>query len=147
MAIDGVGWDWSYMANEEEDHALVADQEAPIEFSLMAKSSSENEVFHRLKLDLLSLKKEIKFYEKTRGLEFNVESKNNRIERLTNELEELKKEEEGLDSKLTVFESASKDLDTLIETQRSNKNKEGLGYNVVPPSHTQVYSPPKKDMS
>nr|GFD17859.1 hypothetical protein [Tanacetum cinerariifolium] len=23
MAIDGVGWDWSYMANEE-DHALVA---------------------------------------------------------------------------------------------------------------------------
>nr|GFD42290.1 hypothetical protein [Tanacetum cinerariifolium] len=24
MAIDGVGWDWSYMANEE-DHALVAD--------------------------------------------------------------------------------------------------------------------------
>nr|GFD23825.1 hypothetical protein [Tanacetum cinerariifolium] len=28
MAIDGVGWDWSYMANEE-DHALVADGEAP----------------------------------------------------------------------------------------------------------------------
>nr|GFD27528.1 ribonuclease H-like domain-containing protein [Tanacetum cinerariifolium] len=24
MAIDGIGWDWSYMANEE-DHALVAD--------------------------------------------------------------------------------------------------------------------------
>nr|GEV40551.1 hypothetical protein [Tanacetum cinerariifolium] len=23
MAIDGVGWDWSYMANEGEDHALV----------------------------------------------------------------------------------------------------------------------------
>nr|GEZ56614.1 hypothetical protein [Tanacetum cinerariifolium] len=35
MAIDGVGWDWSYMANEE-DHALVADGEAPIEFALMA---------------------------------------------------------------------------------------------------------------
>nr|GFB78567.1 hypothetical protein [Tanacetum cinerariifolium] len=25
MVIDGVEWDWSYMANEEEDHALVAD--------------------------------------------------------------------------------------------------------------------------
>nr|GEZ00746.1 hypothetical protein [Tanacetum cinerariifolium] len=37
------GWDWSYMANEEENHALVADEEAPIEFSLMAKSSSDNE--------------------------------------------------------------------------------------------------------
>nr|GEW15345.1 hypothetical protein [Tanacetum cinerariifolium] len=43
MAIDGVGWDWSYMAIEEENHALVADEEALIEFALMAKSSYENE--------------------------------------------------------------------------------------------------------
>nr|GEU49369.1 hypothetical protein [Tanacetum cinerariifolium] len=28
-AIDGTGWDWSYMANEEENHAFVADDEAP----------------------------------------------------------------------------------------------------------------------
>nr|GEU66006.1 hypothetical protein [Tanacetum cinerariifolium] len=32
----------SYMANEEENHALVADDEAPIEFALMAKSSSSS---------------------------------------------------------------------------------------------------------
>nr|GEV97627.1 retrovirus-related Pol polyprotein from transposon TNT 1-94 [Tanacetum cinerariifolium] len=43
MAIDEVGWDWIYMANEEENHALVADEEALTEFALMAKSSSENE--------------------------------------------------------------------------------------------------------
>nr|GFC53964.1 hypothetical protein [Tanacetum cinerariifolium] len=43
MAIYGVGWDWSYMANEDENHALVDDEEAPTEFALMAKSSSENE--------------------------------------------------------------------------------------------------------
>nr|GEX73564.1 hypothetical protein [Tanacetum cinerariifolium] len=43
MAIDGVGWDWSYMANEEENYALVADDEAPTEFALMAKSSSSSE--------------------------------------------------------------------------------------------------------
>nr|GEX37536.1 hypothetical protein [Tanacetum cinerariifolium] len=42
MAIDGIGWDWSYMANEEENHALVADEEAPTEFALMAKSSSSS---------------------------------------------------------------------------------------------------------
>nr|GEV19276.1 retrovirus-related Pol polyprotein from transposon TNT 1-94 [Tanacetum cinerariifolium] len=40
MAIDGIGWDWSYMTNEEKNHALVADDEVPTEFSLMAKSSS-----------------------------------------------------------------------------------------------------------
>nr|GFC61917.1 hypothetical protein [Tanacetum cinerariifolium] len=42
MAIDGVGWDWSYMANVE-DHALVADGESPTEFALMA--NIENKVF------------------------------------------------------------------------------------------------------
>nr|GFD51901.1 hypothetical protein [Tanacetum cinerariifolium] len=31
MDINGVGWDWSYMANEE-DYALVADGETPTEF-------------------------------------------------------------------------------------------------------------------
>nr|GEZ71102.1 hypothetical protein [Tanacetum cinerariifolium] len=42
MAIDGIGWDWSYKDNEEENHALVADDEAPTEFALMAKSSSSS---------------------------------------------------------------------------------------------------------
>nr|GFC61410.1 hypothetical protein [Tanacetum cinerariifolium] len=40
MAIDGVRWDWSYIENKEEDHALVA--KAPIEFALMANTSTEN---------------------------------------------------------------------------------------------------------
>nr|GEY63727.1 hypothetical protein [Tanacetum cinerariifolium] len=40
IAIDGVGWDWSNMANEGEDHALVADEEAPTEFALMANTES-----------------------------------------------------------------------------------------------------------
>nr|GFC07305.1 hypothetical protein [Tanacetum cinerariifolium] len=40
MAIDGVGWDWSYMANEE-DHALVADGETPTEFALMANNENK----------------------------------------------------------------------------------------------------------
>nr|GEY41251.1 hypothetical protein [Tanacetum cinerariifolium] len=37
----------SYMANKEENHALVADDEVPTEFALMAKSSSslDNEVY------------------------------------------------------------------------------------------------------
>nr|GEV97509.1 hypothetical protein [Tanacetum cinerariifolium] len=58
----------------------------------------------------------------------------------------LKKEKEGLDSKLTGFQSASKDLDTLLESQRSDKNNEGLGYSVVPPPPAQVHSPPKIDI-
>nr|GEY95867.1 ribonuclease H-like domain-containing protein [Tanacetum cinerariifolium] len=41
MAIDRVGWDWSYMANDEEDYALVANEVAPTEFALMANISVE----------------------------------------------------------------------------------------------------------
>nr|GEW17751.1 hypothetical protein [Tanacetum cinerariifolium] len=127
-----------------KNHALVADKEAPTEFALMAKSSTDNKVEARL---VEFKNQEIKFCEKIRGLEFSVKCKTNRIENLTNELETLKKEKEGLDSKLTGFKSASKDLDNLLESQRSDKNKEGLGYSDVPPPPAQVYSPPKKDIS
>nr|GFA94134.1 hypothetical protein [Tanacetum cinerariifolium] len=114
MAIDGVGWDWSYMANDEEDHALVAGEEAPTEFTLMANTSTES--------------KEC-------------------IESLRKELENLKKEKEVVDGKLAGLLTASKDLDNLIESQRSDKSKEGLGYTAVPPPTAQLYLSPKKDLS
>nr|GEV30004.1 hypothetical protein [Tanacetum cinerariifolium] len=96
--------DWSYIANEEENHALVADDEVPTKFALMAKSSSSSD-------------------------------------------NEVKKEKESLDNKLTCFENASKDLHNLLGSQRLDKNKEGLRYNAVPPPPAQIYSPPKKDLS
>nr|GEX53690.1 ribonuclease H-like domain-containing protein [Tanacetum cinerariifolium] len=80
IAIYEVVWDWSYMANKGEDHALVADAEAPAEFTLMA----------------------------------NTESKN---------------------------------LHNLIESQRFDKVKEGVGYNAVPPPAADLYLSSKKDLS
>nr|GEX18867.1 ribonuclease H-like domain-containing protein [Tanacetum cinerariifolium] len=71
MAIDGVGWDWSYMANEE-DHALVADGETPTEFALMA--NNENKVF-----DNSLCSKECRK---------NTESVKNKIDELKNDLYE-----------------------------------------------------------
>nr|GFA68652.1 hypothetical protein [Tanacetum cinerariifolium] len=106
IAIDGVGWDWSYMANDEENHALVANKEAPIEFALMANTSADSK-----------------------------------------KLELIKKEKESLDGKLAGFQIASKDLDSLLESQRLDKNKEGLGYNVVLLPPAQIYSSLKKNMS
>nr|GEX91627.1 retrovirus-related Pol polyprotein from transposon TNT 1-94 [Tanacetum cinerariifolium] len=91
--------------------------------------------------------RELKYCEKIRGLEFKTESSDDYIESLKKELELGKIEKEGLDSKLTGFQTASKDLDSLLESQRLDKNKEGLGYSAVPPPPAQIYSPPKKDMS
>nr|GFA67517.1 hypothetical protein [Tanacetum cinerariifolium] len=113
MAIDRVGWDWSYMANDEEDHALVADEVAPTEFALMANTSAES------KITLIHSKK----------------------------LETLQQEKEGVDGKLAGLFTASKDLDNLIESQRSEKNKEGLGYTAVPPHTAQLYLSLKKNLS
>nr|GEU99392.1 hypothetical protein [Tanacetum cinerariifolium] len=90
---------------------------------------------------------EVKYCKKIRILEFKVESRANCIESITKELELIKKEKEGLDSKLEGFQTASKDLDNLLESQRSDKSKEGLGYSAVPPPPAQVYYPPKKDLS
>ncbi|GJU78566.1 ribonuclease H-like domain-containing protein [Tanacetum coccineum] len=197
IAINGIGWDWSYMAEEDEasNHALVADEEeVPIKYALMAKSSLslDNEVYDDsfcskscrknienlnnkiIKLneelsdcetDLYNYKRglsqvearlvefkenEIKFCERIRVLERDIEFRDNKIEYLRNELEELKKEKESIDFKIENFENASKDLDKLLGNQKLDKGKKGLGFNeysAVPPPHTQVQSPPKKDLS
>nr|GEZ05758.1 hypothetical protein [Tanacetum cinerariifolium] len=63
------------------------------------------------------------------------------------ELETLKQEKEVVDGKLAGLLTASKDLDNLIKSQRSDKSKEGLGYTVVPPPPAQLYLSPKKDLS
>nr|GFB06306.1 hypothetical protein [Tanacetum cinerariifolium]GFB57976.1 hypothetical protein [Tanacetum cinerariifolium] len=62
-------------------------------------------------------------------------------------LETLKQEKEGVDRKLAGLLTASKDLDNIIESQRLDKNKEGLGYTTVPPPPAQLYLSPKKDLS
>nr|GFB60511.1 hypothetical protein [Tanacetum cinerariifolium] len=61
-------------------------------------------------------------------------------------LETLKKEKERVDVKLAGFLTASKDLDNLIESQRSDKNKEGLGYSAIPPQNRNP-SVPETDTS
>nr|GEU38055.1 reverse transcriptase domain-containing protein [Tanacetum cinerariifolium] len=105
-----------------------------------AKVKEENMLFHykagsaQVEAKLAEHRnRELKYCEKIRVLEYKVKSRADCIESLTKELELIKKEKEGLDSKLAGFQTASKDLDNLLESQRSDKNKEGLGYSAVPP--------------
>nr|GEV00412.1 hypothetical protein [Tanacetum cinerariifolium] len=187
MAIDGVGWDWSYMANEGEDHALVADAKAPTEFALMANTESKvfdnylcsndckknndslnskikdltNELFkannyiYHYKLAVAQLEgrlveykeREVKYIEKIRTLELYRESNLKCIKTLSKQLETLKLEKKGVDGKLAGLLKASKNLDNLIESQRSDKVKDGVGYNVVPPPAADLYLSSKKDLS
>nr|GFA18380.1 hypothetical protein [Tanacetum cinerariifolium] len=186
MAIDGMGWDWSYMENEE-DHALVADGEAPIEFALMANienkvfdnslcsndckkntdslnskikelkselSESNNYLYH-YKLGVAQFEERLKEYKereekyivKIRTLEMYRASNLDSIKILTNEVETLKEEKDVVDGKLARLLKSSKDLKNIIESQRSEKVKEGVGYNAVPPPAADLYLSPKKDLS
>nr|GFB14671.1 ribonuclease H-like domain-containing protein [Tanacetum cinerariifolium] len=136
MAIDGIGWDWSYMENEE-DLALVVDGETPIEFALMA--NNENKVFDN---SLCS-----------KDCKKNTDSLNSKINELKmnylnpTPIETLKEEKDVVDGKLARLLKSSKDLENIIESQRSEKVKEGVGYNVVPPPAAELYLSPKKDLS
>nr|GFA77878.1 hypothetical protein [Tanacetum cinerariifolium] len=69
------------------------------------------------------------------------------IKALDKELEEVKLEKDELDGKLAGLLKASKNLDHLIESQRSDQVKEGVGYNDVPPPVADLYLSPKKDLS
>nr|GEV59093.1 hypothetical protein [Tanacetum cinerariifolium] len=186
MAIDGMGWDWSYMENKE-DHALVADEKTPTEFALMAnienkvfdnslcskdckkntdslnskindlknQLSEDNNYWYHYKLEVAQLEERLNEYKereenyivKTRTLEMHRESNLDSIKILTNEVETLKEEKDVVDGNLACFLKSSKDLEDIIESQRSDKVKEGVGYNDVPPPAADLYLSSKKDLS
>ncbi|GJX83370.1 putative ribonuclease H-like domain-containing protein, partial [Tanacetum coccineum] len=125
VAIDGAGFDCSYMANEE----------VPTNMDLMAFSDSKNEVI--LCEKLVVLKRDIAY-------------KDSKISMLKSELEKLKQEKESNQLKIENFDNASKSLDKLIGSQITDKSRKSMrfvSYNVVPPPPTGLFSPLKFDLS
>nr|GEV54784.1 hypothetical protein [Tanacetum cinerariifolium] len=70
-----------------------------------------------------------------------------KIKKLTSEVETLKEEKDVIDGKLARLLKSSKDLENIIKSQRSEKVKEGVGYNAVPPPTADLYLSLKKDLS
>ncbi|GJT06709.1 ribonuclease H-like domain-containing protein [Tanacetum coccineum] len=73
-------------------------------------------------------KNEVVYEEKIAVLEFEVKDKSNAITRLKNQLDETLREKDDLKAKLEQFETSSKNLNKLINSQLSAKDKTGLGY-------------------
>nr|GFD24505.1 hypothetical protein [Tanacetum cinerariifolium] len=59
----------------------------------------------------------------------------------------LKEEKDVVDGKLARLLKSLKDLENIIESQQSEKVKEGVGYNAIPPPAADLYLSPKKDLS
>ncbi|GKF46443.1 hypothetical protein Tco_0136245, partial [Tanacetum coccineum] len=73
-------------------------------------------------------KNEVVYEEKIVVLEFQVKDKSNAVTRLKNQLDETLREKDDLKAKLEQFETSSKNLNKLINSQLSAKDKIGLGY-------------------
>ncbi|GJT46067.1 ribonuclease H-like domain-containing protein [Tanacetum coccineum] len=152
VAIDGAGFDWSYMA----------DDEVPTNMALMAFSDSEfNKSEFNLatyKRGLASVEEQLVFYKKNEVifceqlavLKRDISYKDSEISMLKSELEKLKQEKESNQLKIENFDNASKSLDKLIGSQITDKSRKGVGfvsYNAVPPPPTGLFSPPTIDLS
>ncbi|GJY53373.1 putative ribonuclease H-like domain-containing protein [Tanacetum coccineum] len=107
-------YDWSYVAQDE-----------PTEFALMAYTSNSPGSDTEL---VVHQKNEAVYEEKIAVLEFKVKDKSNAVTRLKNQLDETLREKDDLKAKLEQFETSSKNLNKLINSQLSSKDKTGLGY-------------------
>ncbi|GJT32536.1 ribonuclease H-like domain-containing protein [Tanacetum coccineum] len=111
---DEMGYDWSYIAQDE-----------PTEFALMAYTSKSSGSDTEL---VVHQKNEVVYEEKIAVLEFKVKYKSNVVARLKNQLDETLREKDDLKAKLEQFETSSKNLNKLINSQLSSKDKTSLGY-------------------
>ncbi|GJZ37469.1 putative ribonuclease H-like domain-containing protein [Tanacetum coccineum] len=141
LAIDGVGFDWSDMAEEQvqTNLALMAFSDSELYTNkTCSKSCLKN--FETLKKQ----KNEVLFSEEVAVLKKDVAYKDYEINVLKSEFKKVKQEKEGIKFIIKKFDKASKDLDQLLGSQITNKSKKGLGYSAVPPPHPLIYNRPKK---
>ncbi|GKC19684.1 hypothetical protein Tco_1021834 [Tanacetum coccineum] len=144
VSIDGVSFDWSYMAKDEVSANIA----------LMAFLDSKG---------LASVEEQLVFYKNNEStlcenidiLTIDMMLKDSEISMLKSELEKAKQEKEGIQFKINNFDKASKSLNKLLGSQITDKSKHGLGfvtYNAVPPPTTLVNNtgrcaPPTVDLS
>ncbi|GJV97198.1 putative ribonuclease H-like domain-containing protein, partial [Tanacetum coccineum] len=167
-AIDGAGFDWSDMAEDEiqANMALMAftDSEVSNDKSCLQNYEALKKQYDDLlvKLDDTAFKaatykrglsileaqvvkyKESKvlFSEEIALLKRSVGHKDYLMGLVKTELEKVKEEKEGFEFKLAKFEKSSKDLDDLLASQVTDKSKRGFGYTAVPSPHPLILNRP-----
>ncbi|GJY26925.1 hypothetical protein Tco_0401651 [Tanacetum coccineum] len=146
LAIDGVGFHWSDMTEDQvqTNMALMAFSDSKlnqIEFTVATYKRGLATIEEQL---ITYRKNEVLFSEEVAVLKREVACKDYEINVLKSEFEKVKQEKEGIEFKIEKFDNASKSLNKLLESQITNKSKKGLGYNVVPPPHPLIYNRPKK---
>ncbi|GJR93800.1 putative ribonuclease H-like domain-containing protein [Tanacetum coccineum] len=174
LAIDGVGFDWSDMAEEQvqTNMALMAFSDSEVytdktcsktclkNYEALKKQCDDllvklNETEFKVATykrglatvedQLVTFKKnKVLFSEEIDALKREVGCKDYELGVLKVKYEKVKQEKEGVDFKITKFNNATKDLDDLLASQQTDKNEKGIGYNVVASPHPLIYNRPTK---
>ncbi|GJT42024.1 hypothetical protein Tco_0941889 [Tanacetum coccineum] len=177
LAINGVGFDWSFMTEEKTptNFALIAFSDSEVHNNKTCtktclksfedlKSQYDNLriELNKSEFDLANYKRglayveeQLVFYKKNEGmlcdqiavLKRDASFNESEINALKIQIERLKKEKESNQIKIDNFKNVSKSLDKLIGCQISDNNRKGVGYNVVPPPPTGLFAPPTIDLS
>ncbi|GJT85668.1 ribonuclease H-like domain-containing protein [Tanacetum coccineum] len=157
LAIDGVGFDWSDMVEEQVltnmDLMAFSDSEVYTDKSCTKTCLKNYETLKKqcddliVKLNetefkaatykrglatiedrLVTYKKnEVLFSEEIVVLKREVGCKDYELGVLKTEYEKVKQEKEGIDSKIAKFDKSAKSLDEMLESQITDKSKKGLG--------------------
>ncbi|GJS28018.1 putative ribonuclease H-like domain-containing protein [Tanacetum coccineum] len=157
LAINGIGFDWSDMAEEQvqTNMALMAFLDSEVyNDKTCSKTCLKNYETLKKQCDDLIVKlnqteftaatykrglatveeqlityrkNEVLFSEEVAVLKREVACKDYEINVLKSEFEKVKQEKEGIEFKIEKFDKASKDLDKLLGSQITDKSKKGLG--------------------
>nr|GEV13434.1 hypothetical protein [Tanacetum cinerariifolium] len=168
VAIDGAGFDWSYMADDEvlTNMALVDFLDSKVynaktcskaflkSFETLKTQLDHLRIeFNKSKFNLATYKRgltsveeqlvfykmnEVIFCEQIAVLKRDISYKDSKISMLKNELEKLKQEKESNQLKIKIFDNASKSLYKLIGSQIPDNNRKGVGF----VSYNAVLPPP-----
>ncbi|GJS68906.1 zf-CCHC domain-containing protein [Tanacetum coccineum] len=127
-AIDGAGFDWSDMAEEEiqANMALMAFSDSEVKND---KSCSKNylknyEALKKQYDDLLVKLSDTDF--KAATYKKSVGCKEYELGLLRTELEKVKQEKEGVDFKIAKFDKSAEDLSEMLESQITDKSEKGV---------------------
>ncbi|GJW10558.1 putative ribonuclease H-like domain-containing protein [Tanacetum coccineum] len=137
VAQDGIrGYDWSYQDEEEHltNFALIA-------YTSSGSSSSSNSGvgLESVEARLARYKKnEVVFEESINFLKLEVKLRDTALDENKKRLEKAEKERDELKLTLERFQNSSKSLNSLLESQISDKFKTGLGYNAVTSTATSL---------
>ncbi|GJU93984.1 hypothetical protein Tco_1318740 [Tanacetum coccineum] len=160
VAIDGAGFDWSFMADEEvtTNMALMAFSDSKVYNEKTFSNTCLKSFEATYKRGLASIEEKLVFYKKNEVifsdqivvLKRDTSFKDSKINVLKSEIEKLKKEKESNQIKIDKFENDSKCLDKLIGSLISDNNRKGVGfvsYNVILPPPIGLFAPLTIDLS